>query len=324
MLRIRHATTATVLGLSLTCAVALAGCSSGGSGDSGTAGATGQAADTAGAATTAAADYTGRTLTIWHYESENSAMGLAWAKAEEIFKAEHPGVTVTVVPQTFEQIQKNAKIILTGDDVPDVMEYNKGNATAGQLASQGLLTPLDDEVTARGWDKIVSGALAATGQYDDRGLMGSGSWYGITNYGEYVTVYYNADLFEANGIAVPTTFDEFTAAMDAFVAKGITPLAAAGAEYPMMQIWYELALSKADRTLVNEFELFDGDLDWHNAAFTYATDTLREWVDKGYIASDSAGLVAEDMGTGFISGQYPIMISGSWWFARVKDEAQFN
>src|SRR4051794_31351865 len=78
-----------------------------------------------------------KTLTVWHYESDESAMGQAWDKAVEIFKTEHPGVAVKVENQTFEQIQKNAKIVLTGDDVPDVMEYNKGNATAGQLASQG-------------------------------------------------------------------------------------------------------------------------------------------------------------------------------------------
>ncbi|HEY3546891.1 MAG TPA: carbohydrate ABC transporter substrate-binding protein, partial [Propionicimonas sp.] len=71
-----------------------------------------------------------KTLTIWDYESDDSAMGQAWAKAVEIFKAKHPDVTVKEEAQTFEQIQKNAKIVLTGDSVPDVMEYNKGNATA--------------------------------------------------------------------------------------------------------------------------------------------------------------------------------------------------
>ncbi|MGJ9456740.1 extracellular solute-binding protein, partial [Actinotignum sp. GS-2025e] len=29
---------------------------------------------------------------------------------------------------------------------------------------------------------------------------------------------------------------------------------------------------------------------------------------------------AEDMGTGFISGNYPMMFSGSWWFGRLADE----
>ncbi|PJI93408.1 ABC transporter substrate-binding protein [Luteimicrobium subarcticum] len=262
----------------------------------------------------------GKSLTIWDYESDDSAMGQAWAKAIEIFKQEHPGVTVKTESQTFEQIQKNAKIILTGDDVPDVMEYNKGNATAGQLASQGLLTSLTDEAKSRGWDKKVTGAIATTAQYDDSGLMGSGDWYGIPNYGEYVTVYYNKDLFKKYGVDVPTSFDDFTAALAKFKAAGVTPLAEAGAEYPLGQLWYQLALSKADRSWVDDYQLFKNDVDWHGDPLTYATDTIGEWTKDGYIAKNAAGLTAEDMGVSFIQGKFPIMVSGSWWFGRLTSE----
>ena len=36
-------------------------------------------------------------------------------------------------------------MILNSDEGPDIMEYNKGNATAGLLSTQGLLTDLTDE-----------------------------------------------------------------------------------------------------------------------------------------------------------------------------------
>ena len=271
-----------------------------------------------------ATDFTGRTLTIWDYESDDSAMGLGWAKAIDIFKDEHPGVTVNTEAQTFEQIQKNAKIILTGTDVPDVMEYNKGNATSGQLASQGLLTPLTDIAKDRGWDKIITGGLAATAMYNEQGLMGSGDWYGVTNYGEYVFVYYNKDMFDAQNMDVPTTYDEFVSDLDKFVAAGITPISAAGAEYPMQQIWYELVLQQESRDWVNDYQLFQGDVNWQDPKLISATQTLSDWVDKGYIAKNSVSLTAEDMGTAFIAGKYPIMISGSWWFGRLKSEVTFN
>jgi raffinose/stachyose/melibiose transport system substrate-binding protein len=265
-----------------------------------------------------------KTLTIWHYENDESAMGQAWNKAIEIFETEHPDVTVEVERQTFEQIQKNAKIVLTGDDVPDVMEYNKGNATAGQLASQGLLTPLTDVAKEKGWDTKLSGSLATTATYDEDGLMGSGEWYGVPNYGEFVGVYLNKDLFAQYGIAVPTTFADFEAALATFEQNGVTPLAEAGAEYPLGQLWYELVLHYGDRALVDDYQLFTNDVDWHGDAMTKATEKLDEWVKKGYIASDSAGLTAEDMGTSFIAGTYPIMVSGSWWFGRLQSEITFD
>jgi len=264
------------------------------------------------------------TLTIWHYENEESAMAQAWNKAIEIFEAENPDVTVEVEHQVFDQIQKNAKIVLTGDDVPDVMEFNKGNATAGQLASQGLLTSLTDVAKEKGWDETLSGSLATTATYDEDGLMGSGDWYGVPNYGEFVGVYLNKDMFAQYGIDVPTSFDDFEAALATFKENGVTPLAEAGAEYPLGQLWYELVLHYGDRALVDDYQLFKNDVDWHGEAMTQATEKLAEWVEKGYISSDSAGLTAEDMGVSFINGTYPIMVSGSWWFGRLASEIQFD
>lgn len=281
-------------------ALSLAACSSGGSDGGGDADAT--------------------TLTFWHYEGDDSAMAQSWNAAIEEFEAAHPGVTVTVEKQTFEQLQKNAKIVLTGNDVPDVMEYNKGNGTAGQLASQGLLTDLTDASSANGWDKTLPSSVQTTAKYDENGLMGSGNWFGVPTYGEYVTVYYNADMFEAQGIAVPTTMAELTAAMDAFVAAGVTPLATAGAEYPLGQLWYQLVLSHADRSFVDDFQLFKGDVDFGSGPLLQGTQDLADWADKGYLSTDSTGLTAEDMGVAFIAGKYPIMVSGSWWFGRLNTE----
>lgn len=278
-------------------AMALAAC--GGSGDSG-----------------AGAD----TFTIWHYEGPDSAMGVAWQQAVEQFEAEHPDVRVEVEEKGFEQIQKTAPMVLNSDEAPDILEYNKGNATTGLLAKQGLLTDMTEEVAARGWDELLAPTIQTTARYDERGVMGSGNWYGIPNYAEYVMVYYNKDMFAEHGVEVPTTFDEFTAAMDAFVQAGVTPLSLAGSEYPAQQILYQLALSKADRAWVDAFQRYTGPVDFHDEAWTYAANTFAEWMDGGYISEDSAGLKAEEMGTAFISGDFPIMVSGSWWYGRFQAE----
>lgn len=310
--RYRLAKVATVAA-ALTVALTLAAC--GGSGDTGS----GAASGGSGSAGSAAASE-GGTLKLWHYEGENSAMAIAWNKAIETFKTEHPGVTVDVERKAFEQIQQNAGMILSSDEGPDIMEYNKGNATAGLLASQGLLTDLTEPAQSRGWADKLSASLQTTARYDERGVMGSGNWYGVPNYGEYVMVYYNKDAFAANGIAVPTTLPEFTAALDTFVAAGTTPICMAGAEYPAGQLWYQLALSQADRSFVDDYQLYKNPVDFQNGPTAKGAQMFADWVQKGYIAGDSASLKAEDMGTAFIGGKCPIMVSGSWWFGRLKDE----
>ncbi|MDY7102455.1 MAG: extracellular solute-binding protein [Actinomycetota bacterium] len=262
------------------------------------------------------------TLTLWHYEGPNSAMGIAWDEAIAQFEEAHPGVTVEFEEKGFEQIRQTANMVLNSDEGPDIMEYNKGNASAGLLASQGLLTDITDVAAERGWDELLSESLQTTARYDESGTMGSGAWYGVPNYGEYVMVYYNADMFAERGLEEPTTLTEFEAIMDGFVDEGITPLSVGGSEYPAQQILYELALSQADRSWVDAFQLYEGDVDFQGEEWTYAADTMASWVEAGYISEDSTSITAEDMGVAWMSGDFPMMISGSWWYGRAVNEIE--
>ena len=259
------------------------------------------------------------TLRLWHYEGADSAMGKAWDEAIKVFE-EETGATVEFEEKSFEQIRSTASQVLNSNEAPDLLEYNKGNATAGLLSSQGLLTPLDDAVEEYGWGDQLAPSLQTTAKYDEDGIMGSGSWYGVPNYGEFVEVYYNKDAFAAAGLEVPTTLDEFEDVLAAFAAQGVTPLAESAAEYPLGQLWYQLALSKADRQFVDDYQLYENPVDWTGDEISYATETVADWTEKGYISADSSGLKAEDAGVGFISGDYPIFFSGSWWYGRFQSE----
>jgi raffinose/stachyose/melibiose transport system substrate-binding protein len=260
------------------------------------------------------------TLTLWHFESETSAMGVAWDRAIEIFE-EETGATVEFEARGFEQIRQTASQVLNSDEAPDILEYNKGNATAGLLASQGLLTPITDQVEEYGWDDKLAPALQTTARYTDEGVMGSGDWYGVPNYGEFVMMYYNKDAFAAAGITEPpSTMEELEAAMQTFVDQGTTPLSEAALEYPLGQLWYQLALQEEDRQFVNDYQLYENPVDFTGGGLETAAQTLVDWTDAGYISSDASGLKAEDAGVSFINGESPMFFSGSWWYGRFTDE----
>ncbi|MFI7336373.1 extracellular solute-binding protein [Streptomyces sp. NPDC050085] len=299
--RLRRVRALAAFGLALACSVALTSC---GSGDSGSGG-------------------DGKTLRLWHYEAANSAMGAAWNEAIKEFEAGHPGVKVKLEEKSFDQIQKTASMVLGSDAAPDVMEYNKGDATAGLLSKQGLLTDMSAEVGRRGWDKLLPPSVTTTSRYSPAGKMGSGKWYGVPNYGEYLMAYYNEDLFKKYGIKIPKTFDELTTALREFKQHGVTPLANSGAEYVAHQYLYQLALTKADRAWVDDYEL-KGRADFHDAAWTYAAETFSDWVKKGYISKNTTSATAENAGVSWLQQKSPIIFSGSWWFGRFQDEAKFG
>jgi raffinose/stachyose/melibiose transport system substrate-binding protein len=257
-----------------------------------------------------------RVLKIWHYEGADSAMGISWAGAMADFEASHPGVKIQFELKTFDQIQQTASMVLNSADAPDVLEINKGNSTAGLYATQGLLTDLTNEAATRGWDKLLPSSIQTTCRYDPKtGIMGSGPLFGVTTYGEFVMVYYNQDMFDKQGIAVPTTYEEFTAAADKFVAAGIAPIALGGLDkWPVTQNFYELALYKADRSFVNSYELFQGALDFHGPVFTYAATELLSQVKKGYFGKNATGTSYNDANAAFTTGTYPMDLTGSWMF----------
>ena len=261
-----------------------------------------------------------QTLRIWHYEDEN-AIGASWDRAIEIFQERHPDVRVEFELKTFEQIQQTAQMILNTREVPDVMEINKGNATAGLYSRQGLLTDLTDVAAERGWLDIMSPSLQTTARYDESGIMGDGPLYGVTTYGEFVMVYYNRDMFEEYGLEIPTTLEEFEAVAEAFLAEGVTPLAVgAGSVWPTTQNWYELVLYEADRELIDNFQLLQGDLDFHNPAFMFGSERLAEHFEKGYYGNNATGMTSDDANAAFMQGQVPMLLTGSWMFGTFQDQ----
>jgi len=291
----KHTRTLAVAASVAAAAIALSGCSAGG--------------DTGG----------DDVLRLWHFEGADSAMGIAWDRAIEIFE-EETGATVEFEEKSFEQIRSTASQALNSDQAPDILEYAKGNGTAGLLSSEGLLTQLDDVVEEYGWDDLLAPSLQTTARYDERGIMGSGSWYGVPNYGEFVQVYYNKDAFAEAGVEVPTTFAEFEDVLQTFADQGTTPLTTSAVEYPLNHLWYQLALTKADRQFVNDYQLYENPVDWSGEEISYATETVKDWVDAGYISTDASGLKAEDAGVAFISGDAPLFYSGSWWYGRFISE----
>ena len=225
-------------------------------------------------------------------------------------------------------MRQNAKITLTGNDVPDVIEFNKGNADGGQLAGQGLLSPLTEQVEEYGWDEKVTGAMQAFAQYDERGLAGSGEWYGIPNIGEYVMFYYNKELFAQAGIAAePTTLEELEAAMDKLLAAGVTPISSSASTsqgFTQMWIWYSLVSADATRDEIDDFMFLRKEVDFAASPWSTGAERFQEWIDKGYVGDQLGGLSFEQATVSFIAGEKAMLPWNNGEFARIREQAPFD
>ncbi|GAA4730390.1 extracellular solute-binding protein [Isoptericola chiayiensis] len=268
------------------------------------------------------------TLTVLQYENPDSAQGQGWARAVEIFEEEHPGVTVDFQTTSFDAMRQNAKITLSGDDVPDVVEFNKGNADGGQLAAQGLLDPLTEQVEQFGWDEKVTGSMASFARYDENGNAGSGEWYGIPNIGEYVMLYYNKEIFDEVGIdELPTSVAELEQDMDAILEAGYTPISSSASTsqgFNQMWVWYSLVSAEASRQQIDDFMFLQGDVDFDADPWRSGTEKFQDWIEKGYVGDDLAGLNFEQATVNFLQGNTAMLIWNNGEFDRITNDASFD
>lgn len=261
-----------------------------------------------------------KTFKVWWYEQAGNPQDVAWQDALKDFQAAHPGVKVEFQRKVWQQIQDAGSMILNSNGAPDLLEYNKGNATAGAVSAKGLLTDLTAQASAQGWDKTAGSALTV-GSYDSKGLMGPGKVYGIPSYGEYLSFYYNKDAFAKYGVTVPTTMDQLVAAFQTFRSHGITPLALSAGDYPAQHLLWGLTVAKADRAWLKGYFGLSAPLDTSsNSPLTQAAQTLVDWTSKGYIDKKSSGLKADDAWTLFESGKAPITFAGTWMVSDFKSK----
>ncbi len=104
-------------------------------------------------------------------------------------------------------------------------------------ANQGSLANLNDVAAAEGWDAVVPAALQQFAKVD-------GAWVSApVNVHSTNWVWANKQVLDANGIAAPTTWEEFTAALDTLKAAGITPIAHGGQAWQDTTVFDAVAMS---------------------------------------------------------------------------------
>ncbi|WP_375230947.1 ABC transporter substrate-binding protein [Roseobacter sp. S98] len=133
--------------------------------------------------------------------------------------------------------------------------------------AQGALADLNEVAAKEGWDDVVPAALQAFAKHDGKWISAPVNVHS-TNW-----VWANKAVLDANGIAVPQTWDEFTAAVEKLSAAGVTPIAHGG------QAWQ-------DATVFDAVAMSTGGPDFYKAAFidldedALGSDTMKEAFDR--------------------------------------------
>lgn len=224
----------------------------------------------------------------------------------ETWNAQGNGVTVNHRPIGNEEFFTVIRTALAGGEPPDVLQY-EGYQQTRDFAEAGQLTDLTDLWQAN----KERFALADAGE---RACTYDGKVYCLpVTYATGWQIYYNPEILEANGIAVPTTWEEFVAAMDTLKAAGITPIALGAIDGWPAEHWYMAFLVQrcGVETIYQAIEQ-DG-ASFTDECFVQAAADLQALQQNGYL---SLGATSDDYGTAqalFLSGQAAFFQTGSWF-----------
>lgn len=156
-------------------------------------------------------------VTLWSWRTEDQA---AMRRIFDVFEAETPGVKVDLQFTPDADYQNRLSTALRGGKGPDIAQL-KAYGELQPFVEAGYLDALDDSVP-----ELKDFPAAATG-----GVVGraDGKLYGVPYSVPIMGVFYNQEIFAAQGLSIPKTYAEFVAACEKLKAAGITPIAAGGA-----------------------------------------------------------------------------------------------
>jgi glucose/mannose transport system substrate-binding protein len=121
-------------------------------------------------------------------------------------------------------------------------------------------------------------------------------------------LWYNPAILEANGLAVPTTMDEFIAALETLKAAGVDVPLAMGEQWTAMHLFETILLGSLGPDEYNA--LWAGEKDWMDADVTAALENFKTVLS--YTNSDAASLSWQDASQLVVEGDAAFNIMGDW------------
>ena len=141
------------------------------------------------------------------------------AAFEEIvakFQAANPDIDVQMNTTEHEAFKTAIRTILAADKGPDVATWFAGNRMAGFVAD-GLFADVSDVWASEGWGNSMSSTMPS--------VTFNGKQYAVPYSYYQWGVYYRKDIYDANGISIPKTYDEFLDNCKKLKANGIASVA---------------------------------------------------------------------------------------------------
>jgi raffinose/stachyose/melibiose transport system substrate-binding protein len=233
----------------------------------------------------------------------------------EKFQAKYPNLTVDMSVVNANDLSTVTQTRLTANDVDVVDMFGFANAAQ----------PYMKNVTPPNWQSLIDAGLLMDisdqpfiKNYDEATIKDAGTYngkvYGI-NLGRvsYSGIFYNKDLFTANNVKVPTTWDELVAACETFKKANIPCMTAGGKDgWPIFVGAYGLIGAEYPDQAALVQGLWDGSIKWNDAKSMDMWNKMKVYA-QDMMESGASGIAGDAAPGRFASGAVAMFPGGTWY-----------
>lgn len=243
------------------------------------------------------------TINFWHHYSAQSAenetlMNVLIPKFEE----ENPGIKVNAVSHEWADLHDKILISAQSDTLPDVARLDI--AWVPEFQKMGVLTALDEEMAD--FDAVTADLLdsaMSTGYVQ-------GHYYAMALNTNTKILFYNKDALTAAGLAVPTTMEEFAAAVAALSGKNENGQQVWGLNEPALSGWNVLPYIWSNGGNITNEDNTKASGYINSEATIKAVQMLADMAKNGQLSGYNSGDIP--MTDGFGTGRYMLLLEGPW------------
>lgn len=238
--------------------------------------------------------------------------------------------------KAFEAANSDIKVDMTVVNANELSTVTQTRLTANDIDVIGIFgfsnqaQPFMSNVTPPNWQTLIEAGLLLdiTDQpfvknYDEVSIRDAGTYNGQVyhiNLGRvsYSGIYYNKDLFAANNVAVPTTWDELVQTCETFAQANISCMTAGGKDgWPIFVGAYGLigALFPDQAQLVED--LWTGARTWNDEESMVMWERMQIYAQQ--MMEPGASGIAGDAAPGrFASGAVAMFPGGTWYASAIE------
>lgn len=220
----------------------------------------------------------------------------------EKWNAENPNIQIVRDALDDDSYKTKLKTAIAANEAPDVF-FTWGGGFSQPFVEAGKVLKLDDYISSDVKDQALGGSLSYVTYNDSLYGLPYGMWVGV--------LYCNKEMFDAQGLELPETFEDLLEAAAVFKENGVGAIGVGAAEKWVGMFYHNiLAQRTAGADLANA--ALSGNAPYDSPEFIEAAKLLEDLVNadafnNGYMGMDYEG--AQNM---FLQGQIPMFFQGNW------------